>query len=48
MSQADKDEIIAAYREFRTSDAWNLAYDNTYTSNFYDRVDHPEEMQGVD
>jgi hypothetical protein len=48
MSQARKDEILEAYRDFKNSDAWNLAYDATYSSNFYNQVDHPNEMHVVD
>ena len=27
------------------SRAWELAYDNTYNGNFYDRMQHPTPMK---
>jgi hypothetical protein len=46
LSEQEKAAILAAYREFKRSPAWDLAYENTYSGNFYDRVEHPTPLQG--
>ncbi|HWU23152.1 MAG TPA: hypothetical protein VN088_16560 [Nocardioides sp.] len=44
MTQAQKNELIDAWRDLKTSPIWNSVYEQTYTGSFYDRINHPTPL----